>query len=279
MRSINTDGQTKAQSGSVPTPYQESDTQTKRISRSKLGKSASSTLHSQLSDLMREKVYSRAWAAGSKIPSEHELMDRFGLSRGTVRHAIKSLVDEGLLVQSHGRGTFVAEGGISHPAGDRPISFAESLRKQGKSFVTEVLDQEMLPAPTDVAYELKEAPGTPMLFMRRVRSVGGEPIMCIESWISVDRCPGIENADYTKEGQFEVVERCSGKHPAHAKVRYTARAAGTEHGAYLHCDESAPLLVLEQTISFEDRTPFEWSLSWLTAGQAVVGEVTQRVSD
>jgi DNA-binding GntR family transcriptional regulator len=64
----------------------------------------------------------------------------------------------------------------------------------------------------------------------------------------------------------------------HVKVRYTARAAGTEHAGYLHCDESAPLLVLEQTISFEDRTPFDWSLSWLTAGQAIVGEATQQRS-
>jgi DNA-binding GntR family transcriptional regulator len=203
-------------------------------------------------------------------------MNTFGLSRGTVRHAIKTLVDEGLLVQSHGRGTFVAEGGVAHPAGDRPISFAESLREQHKSFTTEVLDQVVLPAPADVAYELEEQPGTPMLFLRRVRSVGGEPIMCIESWLCIDRCPGVELADYTKEGQFEVVERVSGKRATNAKVRYSARAAGNEHGSYLKCDESAPMLVLEQTISFEDHTPFEWSLSWLTAGQTIVGEVSQR---
>lgn len=261
---------------SIPTPYSEADANAASFGEAMLDKYASSTLHSQLSDIMREKIYSRAWGAGRKIPSEHELMRTFGLSRGTVRHSIKSLVDEGLLVQSHGRGTFVAEGGISHPAGDRPISFAESLREQGKIFTTEVLDQLVLPAPADVAYELEEEPGTPTLFLRRLRSVEADPIMVIESWISVERCPGIQDADYTHEGAYDAVERCSGKHVAYAKVRYTARAAGAEHGGYLRCDESAPLLVLEQTISFEDRTPFEWSLSWLTAGQAVVGEATQR---
>lgn len=259
----------------IPTPYADADAPLASLGEAKLDKGSSSTLHSQLSDIMREKIYSRAWGAGKKIPSEHELMKTFGLSRGTVRHAIKSLVDEGLLVQSHGRGTFVAEGGISHPAGRGTISFAESLREQGKSFTTAVLDQILLPAPVDVAYELDEDPGAPMLFLRRVRSVGGEPIMCIESWISTRRCPGIEKADFTVEGGNAAVERCSGKRVGHVKVRYTARAAGTEHAAYLHCDESAPLLVLEQTISFEDRTPFDWSLSWLTAGQAIVGESTQ----
>ena len=260
----------------IPTPYAGSDSASKAFGEQKLDKSSSSTLHSQLSDIMRERIYSRAWGAGKKIPSEHELMETFSLSRGTVRHAIKSLVDEGLLIQSHGRGTFVAEGGISHPAGRGTISFAESLREQGKTFTTAVLDQRLIPAPIDVAYELGIEPGTPTLFLRRVRSVGGDPIMCIESWINAQRCPGIENADFTNEGGNTAVERCSGKRVGHVKVRYTARAAGSEHAAYLHCDESAPLLVLEQTISFEDRTPFEWSLSWLTAGQAIVGESTQQ---
>ena len=236
----------------------------------------SAPLHAQLSDMMREKIYSRAWGAGSKIPSEHELMDMFGISRGTVRHAIKSLVDEGLLIQSRGRGTFVAEGGISHPVGRGTISFAKSLRAQGKSFNTAVLDQEVLPAPLDIANELGVDPGARMLFLRRVRSVGDVPIMCIESWISTDRCPGIEKADYTQEDGNVAVERCSGKRVGHVKVRYMARAAGVEHGAFLRCDESAPILLIEQTISFEDRIPFEWSLSWLTAGQAVVGESVQQ---
>lgn len=261
---------------SVPTPFSEADPQAVSLGRVRLDKSASSTLHSQLSDIMREKIYSRAWGMGKKIPSEHDLMEMFGLSRGTVRHAIKSLVDEGLLVQSHGRGTFVAEGGISHPAGRGTISFAESLREQGKSFTTAVLNQTVLPAPVDIAYELELEPDAPMLFLRRVRSVGGEPIMCIESWISIQRCPGIENAEFTKEGGNAAVERCSKKRVGHVKVRYTARAAGAEHAGYLRCDESTPLLVLEQTISFEDRVPFEWSLSWLTAGQAIVGESTQQ---
>ena len=262
----------------TPTPYSEADPNATSLGEMRLDKTTSSTLHSQLSDIMREKIYSRAWGAGKKIPSEHALMEMFGLSRGTVRHAIKSLVDEGLLVQSHGRGTFVAEGGISHPAGRGTISFAESLREQGKSFTTAVLDQVVLSAPADVAYELELEPGAPMLFLRRVRSVGGEPIMCIESWISMQRCPDIDKADFTVEDGNAAVERCSGKRVGHVKVRYTARAAGTEHAGYLHCDESAPLLVLEQTISFEDRTPFDWSLSWLTAGQAIVGEATQQRS-
>lgn len=138
----------------------------------------STALHVQLADILREKIYSHEWVVNARIPSEHELMQQFGISRGTVRRALKSLVEEGLLVQQHGRGTFVAEPGISHPAGIRPISFAESLHRQGKAFVTHVVDKRVIPAPADVAYELDIKPATAVMFMRRVRLVDGEPVMC-----------------------------------------------------------------------------------------------------
>ena len=87
--------------------------------------SKSNPLHAQLADLLREKIYSKVWPPSTKIPSENDLVRMFGVSRGTVRKALKALVDEGLLVQHHGKGTFVAEPGTAHVFGDRPLSFAE----------------------------------------------------------------------------------------------------------------------------------------------------------
>lgn len=240
-----------------------------------LDKASSYALHAQLSDVMRNRIYARQWVAGMRIPSEHAFMDRFGLARGTVRHAIKTLVDEGLLVQLHGRGTFVAEAGLSHPAGVRPLSFADSLREQGRDFTTQVLNQEVVSTPEDIANGLQMVPGEPSLFLRRVRYVGEEPVICQESWTNLAVVPGLDKVDFTKISGFEATETCSGQRIKYSRIRYTARVAGGEHGAYLHCDESAPLLVLEQIISFEDHTPFEWNLTWLTHGQSVVGDAVQ----
>ena len=63
----------------IATPYADADAPLASLGEAKLDKGSSSTLHSQLSDIMREKIYSRAWGAGKKIPSEHELMKTFGL--------------------------------------------------------------------------------------------------------------------------------------------------------------------------------------------------------
>lgn len=240
-----------------------------------LDKSSSAPLHAQLSDYMREKIYSREWGTRKQIPSEHELMARFSISRGTVRRAIKSLVSEGLLIQEHGRGTFVAEPGISHPAGVRPLSFAESLHAQGKDFVTHVIDKFVVPASPDVARELELESGTDVLFMRRVRTVGEEPVMCQEGWFSLPACPGLDKVDFTRESAFDAVQATSGCRIAYSRIRYTARVAGKEHGDYLGVDEASPVLMLEQTIRLEDERVIEWNHTWLKAGQSVVGDAIQ----
>jgi len=56
-------------------------------------------------------------------------------------------------------------------------------------------------------------------------------------------------------------------------MRYVARVAGKEHGDYLGCEESSPVLLLEQVIRLDDETPIEWSFTWLKAGRKWLGTV------
>lgn len=232
-------------------------------------------LYTQLTDIIREKIYSREWAVKSKIPSEHELMAQYGLARGTVRRAISALVDEGLLVREHGRGTFVAEPGLSHAVESRPFSFAEALHNQGKVFNTAVVDEWVTPAPADVAIELDVPPHSDVMFLRRVRYVDDIPIMCQESWLSLQESPGLCDVDYKKESLFDAVERCSGRKIKYSKMRYAARIAGKEHGDLLACDETAAVLLLEQTISLADHRPVEWGTTWFRPGQSIVSNAVQ----
>lgn len=238
------------------------------------GKSVSS-LHAQMADILREKIYSREWSVRNKIPSEHELMARYGVARGTVRRAITSLVDEGLLVRHQGKGTFVAEPGLSHAMESRPFSFAESLHRQGKKFKTIVVDEWVTPAPSDVAIELDVPPREDVLFLRRVRVVDEKPVMCLESWLSLVECPGLSDYDFTQESLFDAVQQCARRKIKFSKMRYAARVAGKEHGELLGCEEAAAILMLEQTISLEDHRPIEWSSTWFPPGQSIVTEAVQ----
>ncbi len=237
-------------------------------------------LHTQLSNVMRERIQQRAWAAGDKIPSEHELMHSYGLSRGTVRRAIKSLVDEGLLVQMHGRGTFVADRSVTHTSGMRQFSFAGSLRKQGKDFTTRVIDMRILPASDEVARELSCPVGRDVMFLRRLRIVGGAPAFYHESWLNLSELPGIEDVDFTEASVVDACEWCSGHKVRFSRMNYSAVPAGRERAFLLDCGERDSLLALEQLVSLDNHVPVEWSIAWFGPGQSIIGGAFQpRVGD
>ena len=233
-------------------------------------------LHVQVSSYIRDKIYSKEWGPNRRIPSEHSLMELFGVSRGTIRKAIGSLVDEGLLEQEHGRGTFVKEPNLSHPGGDRPLSFAASLSAQGLNYTTRVILHNVEPAQGEIAKLLQLNENDLVLHLKRVRSVENKPIMLLESWLSLPECPGLEDLDMSKISAFSAVEKTSQRHIAYSQMTYSARAAGNECGELLQVGDSAPVLNLEQLIYLEDDTPIEWSTVSLCSGQTVCGTGIQR---
>lgn len=239
-------------------------------------KAIGDTLHGNVANYIRSKIYAKEWGAGTCIPSEHQLMEEFGISRGTVRKAIKALVDEGLLKKEHGRGTFVSEPHIVHPGGDRPFSFAESLAEQGISFETEVLNKERIEATPEVAEKLQIKQGDPVLKLRRVRRAGGKAIMVLDSWTPLEICPGIENMPLEEMSLFDAVEAATGAHIELSHMVYSARSAGKDLANVMEVSESSPILNLEQLIFLDDGRPIEWGDTMLAAGQTIVGVGHQR---
>ena len=113
------------------------------------------------------------------------------------------------------------------------------------------------------------------MFLRRLRYVDGVPIMCQESWLSLDECPGLCDVDFEAESLFNAVERCAGRKIKYSRMRYSARIAGKDHGELLDCEEGAAILLLEQTISLVDYRPIEWSTTWFRPGQSIVSDAVQ----
>ena len=204
-------------------------------------------------------------------------MDILGMSRGTVKRAIKALVDEGLLVQARGKGTFVTRPNITHPSGNCLLSFAESLNSQGIAFETRVLEQRVIPADEFLANKLQVPVNAPVLFLRRARSTDGEPIMYIENRVNLLQAPGLDSVDFETEALFPSIERCAGKRIGYSNARYAAKIAGEHRGRILHVGEEAPVLHLEQQIFYADNTVTEWGNVWLRANRYVVGTILQRV--
>ena len=92
------------------------------------------TLQEQLRADLLQKIENGSYAPGDQLPSESELVEAYGVSRVTVRAALRMLVDEGVLVKRRGKGTFV-----------RPTTLVESALTSG-SFTETCLEMGLEPA-------------------------------------------------------------------------------------------------------------------------------------
>ena len=127
---------------------------------------------------------------GSPIDSERTLAERFGVSRATIRQALKDLTFEGRLYRLQGRGTFIARPKLTQSL--QLTSHTREMVDSGLVPSSDLLEAVRLPAAGEVAKMLALAEGAEVCKIERLRRANGEP-MAIESlYLPASRFPGIE---------------------------------------------------------------------------------------
>ncbi len=131
-------------------------------------------LYKQIANLLAQDIKDGKYTAGDKLPSELMLKDLFGVSRITIRAAIAELIDEGLLVRSQGKGTFIAQQKSMLSANDHP-GFTESCRLAGRSASTQLLSIDYTyPSPGECQFlQLKET--EKIIMTKRLRFIENYP--------------------------------------------------------------------------------------------------------
>lgn len=245
---------------------------------SKIEKDSAIPVYLQVSEWIRNKIYTGEWETGDKIPSEKQIMDLLTVSRGTIKKAITGLVNEGLLSSVQGKGTYVKSESenISYSLGSGLLSFAESLEQQNLTYETQVIESRVESANKLTAERLKIELGAPILYLKRLRTVSDEKVMLIENRINLSYCPGIIDVDFNINNLFPTIEKLSGKIIGYSESRYAARIIGKERGHYLEVHEDAPVLHLEQLVHFENGDPIEFGNVWLKSNKYYLGTILQR---
>lgn len=85
-------------------------------------------LYLQIRDMLKEKIDLGVLKPGDQIPTETELVQQHGVSRITIKSALKMLVEDGLIYRIAGKGTFVADPDSSEPV---PIDSSTAVKKVG----------------------------------------------------------------------------------------------------------------------------------------------------
>ncbi len=139
-------------------------------------KSGRVSLTQSCADAIAAAISGGAYSPGSQLPAEAQMASNLGVSRATLRDALRQLQDRGLIVRRHGRGTFVAKRPIPKDL-NRNFGITAMIRSGGYRPGTRGLQLREEAADRELALSLGLAPGDPVTVMERVRLANDRPVV------------------------------------------------------------------------------------------------------
>ncbi|MFD0855858.1 GntR family transcriptional regulator [Actinomadura adrarensis] len=233
----------------------------------------------QIADELRKAIRSGDLSPGDKLPSERELVERYGTSVQTARQAVRLLKTEGLVVGLPGRGVFVRERPpVLRVGTDR---YARWRRVQGKAplqaeveelglqWRQEVLELAEVPAPDWVAAWYDISPGAPVFVRRRRFWIDGHPSQLADSYYLPEMVAGtrIEQENTGPGGGYKVLEE-KGLPLTRVREEIALRMPSPDEVRALRLEPGTPVAELHR-ISFSEDQPIE-ALQGILAGDRYV---------
>lgn len=197
--------------------------------------------------------------AGSPLPPERTLAERYGTSRTTVRQALAELVVEGRLHRIQGKGTFVAKPKVAQKL--QLVSYTEDMRHHGLRPETRILDIGYAAADERLAGLLGLSRGDRTLRVHRLRLADGEPMSIDTSHLPAHRFPGLRRELPRHRSLYETLATAYGIHLAEAEETIETVLASPEEARLLGVDVGSPLLLLSRHAFDDDGEPVEWAQS------------------
>ena len=239
----------------------------------RLGQHASTHAYARLRRSIQQAIETGALEAGQNLPSERELANDLALSRVTVRKAIAGLVEDGMLVQRHGAGTYVAERIVK--SFSKLTGFTDDLRARGLKPRVEFLERSIGVVTPEEALALSLSPGTRVVRLRRLRFAADKPL-ALENTVVPHSI--LKDPKSVKLSLYEFLDR-AGCRPTRALQRLRAVALDAAQARLLALPVGSPALSIERRAFLEDGRAVEFTQS-LYRGDAYdfVAELTSESS-
>lgn len=212
---------------------------------------------------LRDLIDQGEWAPGLQIPNEDRLCEMLGISRITLRHALRNLEEAGMLRREHGRGTFVRS--ATMVAGVRGLtSFTDEMQTLAVSPGTRLLLAQVISATREIAEALEIAEGDSVVQLRRLRLGNGQPIGIQTTHLPSARVPGLFEAASDVTSLYRWLKDNAGIVPVKAKEVYRVGAVASSDASDLELPIGTPAFEVER-ITFDQRSPFEFAVSTMRA--------------
>jgi len=221
--------------------------------------SSATPLHSQAEKLLRGLINKEEYQKGKLLPNEVELSRQLKISRNTLRQAINTLVQEGLLIRRKGYGTKVATRGITGRAKNW-FSFTQEMKALGISVHNFELHVSWKTPDTDICSFFDIKPDKKILSLERLRGKENFPFVYFISYFNPEI--GLTGNDDFYLPLYELLKK---KYNVEASLSYeeiSAVKAPPVICKKLNINSDDPVLFRKRFVYDENKKPIEFNLGY-----------------
>ena len=221
-------------------------------------------LADRLRDVLLEEIVNSRWPPGTKLPTEGQLAERFGVSRATVRDAVSALIEAGYVVRRRGSGSYVTERRRMPHGLDSTLSYRAMIENAGFRAGLHVVEAVLEPCAVDDG-SLRLRPGDTVLAVERVRTADDRPVIYSRDRIPARLLrPGLDLR--ALDPSLFALLRSSGHEADHATATLRAVASTDRVAKMLGIRRGKPLLFIEEIDYDREGTPVMVSREWHVSG-------------
>ncbi len=248
------------------------------FSKAELG-AGGRTLHENLAKALAERIRAGEWPVGSALPSEASFCSFYQVSRHTLRHALSTLEENGLILRRQGAPTRV----ISR---QQPRRFVQSLNSPADilrySAGTHRISErtEYLECDSQLAAVLKAPLGSSWFHVEALRKEkdSGQVIACVDVYMLPQFAEVVNEADFSDTMVYEKIEQRYGVIAHRAEVEIYATAASARISKALHLPRGTPCLAIvrryldahgktfEVTVNYHPENRFVYTMEYMASG-------------
>ncbi len=221
-------------------------------------------LYAQVRSALIARLTAGEWAPGAVLPGDSMLAAEIGVSSGTVRKAVDSLVADGVLRRHQGKGTFVTE----QTPERANFHFFRLVDGDGERVLPEAASEVVVtvPAGAGTARRLGIAQGETVVLLDRVRAIAGRPAILETVEVPAALMPGLEAETPLPNALYPHYQARHAISVISTEDRLSAVAADATAAKTLGVAEGAPLLLVERVAHDLTGRAVEWRRSRFLSG-------------
>jgi GntR family phosphonate transport system transcriptional regulator len=208
----------------------------------------------QVADGIERGIADGRFAAGEKLPGEMEIAETYRVNRHTVRRALATLAERGLVRAERGSGTYVEARRIAYPLRSR-TRFSEIVGAGGHEPRGQLIDASEDVATRELARELGLKTGAPLIRIESLRLADRTPICVSTTWLSAARFPDAGRIFASTRSMTKLLTHYGIRDYRRGTTRITAAVADATDAARLDLALGRPVLVVDSTDVDTDGKP------------------------